>query len=100
MRPYKKKQKSKQVEAAKEIERLFEQAKSVYIDDPRLADKYVEHARKLSMKLKVRLTSEQKRLFCGHCHCFMMPRVRLTGKTITYYCNNCKKHNRIGYKGD
>ena len=96
-----KKEKDKKI-ARQRIEELFRLAKSKFSKDAKLANRYVDLARKIGMKSKVRLTKEQKRLFCHNCHFFLMPgfnsRVRVTGKTLTYFCSNCKKYSRMGYK--
>ena len=89
-----------QVKIAKErIRVLFDQAKEVYKEDPKLSDRYVELARKIAMKFKVRIPSDLKRLFCKHCYCYLVPskncRVRLQKGKVVYYCLNCKKYMRF-----
>jgi ribonuclease P protein subunit RPR2 len=88
--------------AKQRIKQLFEQAEEMFSKDTKLSDRYVYLARKIAMKYKVKLTSDQRRKFCKHCYSFLMPgrncRVRLTGKTVTYSCKNCKKFTRVGYK--
>ncbi|MBR9675582.1 ribonuclease P [Candidatus Woesearchaeota archaeon] len=87
--------------AKKRIEDLLNQAKDVFSEDAALSNRYVELARKISMKSNVRFTSEQKRLFCKHCYTFLSPgincRVRVRDKLIVYYCEACKKFSRFGY---
>ena len=95
--------KKQQKEIAKErIKQLFKQAALQFNKNKSLANRYVTLARKIAMKYKVKFTSAQKRKFCKHCYCFLMPgkncTVRTTGKTITYTCKNCKKFTRVGYK--
>jgi len=97
------KKKDEQIKIAKQrIKELFKQAVDIFSEDPKLSNRYVQLARKIAMKFKVKLTSTQKRKFCKHCYCFLMPgvncTVRITGKTITYTCKKCKKFTRIGYK--
>lgn len=100
--PHKKKSEEFQLIAKERIKKLFEQAVEMFSTDSKLSDRYIELARKIAMKYKVKLTSAQKRMFCKHCYSFLMPgkncTVRLTGKTITYSCKKCKKFIRIGYK--
>lgn len=92
--------------AKSRINELFKQAKGIFDADPRLSDRYVTLARRLSMKYKVPLTSAQKRIFCKHCYHFLMPgknlRVRTRVGKLVYYCENCKKYWRkpINLKGD
>ncbi|MBT4824847.1 ribonuclease P [Candidatus Woesearchaeota archaeon] len=84
------------------IKTLFKQAVDTFKENSKLSDRYVTLARKIAMKYKIKFTSTQKRKFCKHCYCFLMPgkncTVRTTGKTITYSCKNCKKFTRISYK--
>ncbi len=92
-----------QVNIAKErIQELFRQADEVFDEDPKLADRYVELARKISMKIKVRIPSNLKRKFCKHCYCFLKPgkncRVRTHEGKVVYYCQKCKKFMRFPYK--
>lgn len=98
---FKNKQKIKKI-ASVRMDKLFNLAKKEYKSDFDLANRYIKLARLTSMKYKVPLKSENKRLFCKHCKTLLIParnsRVRVTGKTITYTCNECKKFTRIGYK--
>ena len=81
--------------AQRHIDSLFSQAKDVASSDMALATRYVELARKIAMKFKIRLPSAQKRLFCPHCYHFLLPgnnlRVRVHEHKIIYYCLDCKK---------
>ena len=91
---------SKQVEIArKRIRFLFREAEGVFKDNSKQADKYVKTARKLSMKFKIKLTSQLKRKFCKHCHIFLMPginaRVRVHKHRVIYYCSKCKNFTRF-----
>jgi len=101
-RKHKSKPKEIQEIAKERIEELFRQAENAYKSDPKLSNRYVQLARKIAMKTKVKMTSKQRRMYCKHCYCFLMPgknsRVRLTGRTITCTCFECKKHTRMGYK--
>lgn len=95
---YKKAQEEKKI-AKERIEDLFKQASDVFKQDSELADRYVELARKIAMKCKVRIRSELKRKFCKHCYRYLVPsvncRVRIQdGKTV-YYCYSCKKFMRF-----
>ncbi len=95
------KQKEKKI-AISRIHQLFKLANEMHKEDSNLSNRYVEIARKISMKIKVRIPSIYKRQYCKKCYSFLIPgnntRVRITGKTITYYCKNCKHYNRVGYK--
>ena len=98
---------SKKPNVLKEIARerileLFKQAELRFKKNPELSDRYVEIARKISMKYKVKIPKELKRRFCKHCFNYLFPgvnsRVRLTQKKVVYYCFNCKKYMRFPYK--
>ena len=87
---------SDNIRIAKEhIAKLLDQAKLAAKDKPALANRYVTMARKIAMKFKIRMTSEQKRLFCPHCYKFLLPgktlRVRVHEQRVIYYCLHCKK---------
>lgn len=84
--------------ALRRINTLFEEARKT--KEQELADRYVELARKISMKAKVRIPSELKRRFCKHCHSHFRSgnyRVRLQGRKVVYYCLKCKHYTRFPY---
>lgn len=89
----------KQEIAKQRIKTLFEQAEKIYNNDPKLADKYVEIARKIAMKINLRFPRGLKRRFCKHCYSYLKPgtncRIRTRDKKIIYYCMNCKKYMRF-----
>lgn len=101
-RKYKGKPKIQKDIAKERIKILFEQARIVFKEDPKLSNRYVHIARKLAMKYKVRIPSELKRKFCKHCYSYLKPpynaRVRLHKGKIIYSCYNCKKFMRFPYK--
>jgi ribonuclease P protein subunit RPR2 len=95
--------KSKQKEIAKErIEILFEQAKLQFPKNKSLANRYVTLARKLAMKVRVRIPQEYKRKFCKHCHKYLQPginsRTRTRDGKVIISCLECKKFMRIPIK--
>ena len=83
------------------IEVLFEQAESAFKKDPKLSNRYVELARKIAMKCKIRIPKELKRRFCKHCYVYLVPgkncRVRTHEGKVVYYCSSCKKYTRFPY---
>ncbi|MBN1792992.1 ribonuclease P [Candidatus Woesearchaeota archaeon] len=87
--------------ARERIDILFSQADKAFPERKDLADRYVSLARKIAMKLKVRIRPELKRRFCRHCYKYLRPgvnlRVRTTGGHVTYYCLECKKFMRFVY---
>ncbi len=87
--------------ALERIRTLFGQAGAVFGENPKLANRYVFLARRISMRYKTRMPADLKRRFCRHCHSFLVPssnaRVRLQNQKVVYYCLNCKKHMRFPY---
>jgi len=85
--------------ARERIKVLFKQAKEIFKEDSKLADRYVELSRKIAMKYKVRIRPELKRRFCKHCYKYLMPgvncRVRMQTGKVVYYCSSCKKFMRF-----
>jgi len=84
--------------ALERIKTLFEEARK----SEKYADRYVELARKIAMKLKVRIPSELRRRFCRHCNSYLRPgknsRIRISRGKIVSYCFKCKKYSRFVYK--
>jgi len=93
-------QKKKQKEIAKErIEILFKQAEEIFSKNKSLANRYVTLARKIAMKVKIRIPLELKRKFCKHCYKFLKPgknsRIRTRNGKVIISCFECKKFTRI-----
>ena len=88
------------VEIARErIRILFKQAEAIFLKNPTRANRYVELARKIAMKVNIRLTKPQKRKFCSHCYTYLKTgtnaRIRTRDKKLIIYCQKCKKYTRI-----
>ena len=89
--------------ARRRINQLFSLAEQYALSSRlNLANRYVEIARKISMRYLVPMPREYKRRFCKHCYHYLLPhvnsRVRIhRGKLITY-CHHCKKYTRIPLK--
>jgi len=95
--------KHKQKEIAKErVKILFKQAEEVFSKNKSLANRYVTLARKIAMKVKLRMPIELKRKYCKHCYKFLMPgvnsRVRTRDGKVIISCLECKKFTRIPVK--
>ncbi|MFH1682562.1 MAG: ribonuclease P protein component 4 [Candidatus Woesearchaeota archaeon] len=95
--------KTRQKEIALErIAVLFQQADEQFSINPELSHRYVELARKIQMKAKVRITVELKRKFCKHCYKYLRTgvnaRIRTREGKLIIYCLSCKKHTRIPLK--
>ncbi len=100
----KNKKKNKDI-AVKRIKYLFNLAeKKAIFNQIDLADRYVEIARKISMRYLVKIPKEFKRRYCKHCYSYLLPkknsRVRVSRGKIILYCKNCKKYTRIPLKKD
>jgi ribonuclease P protein subunit RPR2 len=82
---------------------LFEQAeKKAKKKQYYLANRYIDLARKLSMKNLTPIPSFLKRRFCKHCYYYLVPdincRVRIKNGKIVIYCYNCHKFIRLPIK--
>ena len=101
-RKYKQKPAEQRKIAIERIKILFEQARTAFDENPKLADRYVQIARKIAMKFKVRIPKEFKRKFCKHCYSYLKPpynaRVRIQNGKVIYTCYKCKKFMRFPLK--
>jgi len=95
-----KRQQKKQ--ALNEIAAILNKAREVFDTKPDLAHKYAKKARRMALKYKLKLPSILKRKICKNCFSFLVPgknlRVRTRRGHVVYYCLECKKFMRIGYK--
>ena len=92
--------KQKQKEIAKErIKTLFEQAADQFPKNKSLANRYVTLARKIAMKVRMRIPQVYKRRFCKHCYKYLQPgvnsRVRTRDGKVIISCFECNKFTRI-----
>ncbi|MBT7368305.1 ribonuclease P [Candidatus Woesearchaeota archaeon] len=98
-RSYKKKPAMWREIAKDRINGLFVLADEIYKESPKLSNRYVEIARNIGMKFKVRISKELKRRYCKHCNTYLVPgsncRVRNTNSKIVYSCFSCKKFMRF-----
>jgi ribonuclease P protein subunit RPR2 len=99
---YKGSKKQQQKEALLDIKSILLKARSFFTLKKEKSHIYSKKARRISMKYKLKLPSHLNRKICKNCHSFLIPgknlRVRTTRGHITYYCHECKKFTRIGYK--
>jgi len=79
--------------ARERIVRLFSQAEKESDQYPARSNRYVELARAISMKQRVRIPRELRRRFCRHCSAFLVPgrtsRVRVHGGKVVVTCLVC-----------
>lgn len=87
--------------ARERIEILLELAKKVFPSDRILSKRYVELARRISMKARVPLIKEQKMFICKGCGSLLVPgvncRVRTRpefGTTLIVTCLDCGRKKR------
>lgn len=88
--------------AMQRIQTLFCLARQIIHENPELAQRYVNIARKVAMAAKVRLPREYRRQVCRHCKSFILPcvncRVRIKqGREphVVIVCLNCGKQMRV-----
>lgn len=102
MSRYNSKNKEQKTIALERVKTLFQQAEANFSLDSKLSDRYVELARKIVMKCRIRMPSEFKRRYCKHCYSYLMPskncRIRTKDGMLIVYCLNCKKFNKFKYK--
>lgn len=91
--------------AMQRVQSLFRLAKKIFHEDPSLAQRYVDTARKIAMAAKIRLPTEHRRQICRHCKSFILPgansRVRIKQKRephVVITCLKCGKQTRIMLK--
>ena len=92
--------KTKSQEIARErVKELFEQAEEIFSKDTKLADRYVNLARKIAMKVNLKMPRGLNRKFCKHCYSFLKQgvncRVRTQKHNVVYSCLVCNKHMRF-----
>ncbi|MCX6674762.1 MAG: ribonuclease P [Methanothrix sp.] len=87
--------------ALQRMERLFMLAAAVHAAHPERSDRYVQIARKICTRTRVRMPRSLKRLFCRHCGSFLTAdalRVRLREGVLTTTCLLCGEQMRRPYR--
>lgn len=87
--------------ARQRIERLFVLAEEEHVHHPERSDRYVALARKMGMRMRVRIPRRLKRRACGGCGCYLSPertRVRLHDGVVTVTCTECGEQMRYPYR--
>jgi ribonuclease P protein subunit RPR2 len=87
--------------ARQRIERLFVLAEEEHTLHPERSDRYVALARKMGMRMRVRLPRRLKRRICKGCKCYLFPertRVRLRDGVLTVTCAECGEQMRYPYR--
>jgi len=90
--------------AKERIERLFELAEREFRHNPELSHTWLELARRISMRTRVRIPRELKRRMCKSCHRLLVPgrsaRVRLKRGRVCITCLACGRVMRYPYDRD
>lgn len=88
--------------AYERVDILLSRADKIYSQEPNLALRYGELARKITMKARIRLPDKWRMRFCHNCKKFLYPgisaHVRIKSRKptkIIYYCDFCGKRARI-----
>ncbi len=87
--------------ARERMERLFMLAAAVNVDHPERSDRYVQIARKICTRTRVRMPRPLKRLYCRHCGSFLNAaalRVRLCEGVLITTCLLCGEQMRRPYR--
>lgn len=91
--------------ATQRIKALFFSARENIKNNPDLAQRYVDIARKVAMAARVRLPKKFRRQVCRKCKSFILPgincQIRIKPKReshIVITCFKCGKHTRIPLK--
>jgi ribonuclease P protein subunit RPR2 len=88
--------------AEQRIDRLFSLAEKAFPTRPELADRYVDIAKRISMRHRVSIPGQYKKRICKQCGSYLMPgknsRIRLDGKNLIITCQNCGAIKRYPYK--
>ncbi|MDD4650782.1 MAG: ribonuclease P [Methanothrix sp.] len=87
--------------ALQRMERLFILAEEAHAAHPERSDRYVQIARKISSRTRVRMPRQLKRLFCRHCGGFLSAaasKVRLREGVLTTTCMLCGQQTRRPYR--
>jgi ribonuclease P protein subunit RPR2 len=88
--------------AMQRIQKLFSLAKETFKEDPSLAQRYIDMARRIAMAARVHLPTEYRRQICKHCKSFILPgvncRVRIKQRRephMVVTCFKCGRQTRI-----
>lgn len=97
MKPKSKNPATKKI-AKERINELFAQAKQAFAEHPERSNRYVELARRIAMRQRVRIDREFRRQYCHHCYAFLVPgsnmRVRVHDGNVVVTCGSCNKKMR------
>jgi ribonuclease P protein subunit RPR2 len=85
--------------APERIAILFEQAQRAFSAHPERSNRYVEIARRIAMRQRIRIDREFRRQYCHHCYSYLVPgknmRVRVHRGYVVVTCHACNKKTRF-----
>jgi ribonuclease P protein subunit RPR2 len=77
---------------------LFTQARKAFFTHPERSHRYVELARRIAMRQRIRIGREFRQQYCRHCSSFLVPgstsRVRVHGGYVVVTCLCCGNRRR------
>ena len=77
---------------------LFTEARRVFHINPGLSNRYVQLARKIAMRQRIRIDPDLRWQYCHHCKAFLVPgsnvRVRVHRGNVVITCGVCNKKAR------
>ncbi len=85
---------------------LFEEAEAVFPLDASLSDRYIEIARRIAMRHRIRIPRELRRRFCRSCGSYLVPgvgaRIRIHRGRVVVTCLRCRQQRRypVARRGD
>ncbi len=91
--------------ARERIEILFEEAKEAFPENKKRADRYVELARKIAMRYRVKIPKKYRKRFCEECYSYIKPGANCEvemdsgDKALKWNCEECGHIKRYPYKG-
>ncbi len=87
--------------AMERVKKLLKMADSIFEENPKLANRYVELAWKIKTRYNLRLSREFKIKFCRKCRSFLVPgetcRFRFRSSRMVITCLECGYEKRIPY---
>ncbi len=87
--------------ALQRMERLFVLAEEEHRSHPERSRRYVEIAKRISTRTRVRMPHILKRLYCHHCGSYLSPegsRIRLRDGILVTTCIHCTGKMRRPYR--
>ncbi|MBT8171375.1 hypothetical protein KJN74_00690 [Candidatus Bathyarchaeota archaeon] len=92
--------------ALQRVHTLFKMARKTINENPHQAQRYIQIARRIAMRTRLRLPKEYRSQICRKCKSFILPgvncRIRIQQRRESHMvmtCLNCGGHSRIPLKG-